>query len=76
MNAPKVHRKQAVNLACSDRDQADSVDPKAVLQMLFNLLEEYGPTWYTTKHHDDILAAIQALDRASSSAFKRPTKSR
>jgi prephenate dehydrogenase len=32
---------------------------REVLEELFQLLEDYGPTWYTEKHHDRAVAALQ-----------------
>jgi hypothetical protein len=28
------------------------------LQLLFDLLEKYGPSWYTEEHHKQALAAL------------------
>jgi hypothetical protein len=33
-------------------------DPRAALEELFILLEEYGPMWYTQEHHDRALNAL------------------
>ena len=44
-------------------DQRRPSGPKAILEDLYELLEEYGPSWYTKEHHDRALAAL--LDRAS-----------
>ena len=33
-------------------------DPRAALEELFVLLEEYGPMWYTQEHHDRALKAL------------------
>ena len=30
------------------------------LKMLFDLLEEYAPTWYTEEHHRQALSALEA----------------
>jgi hypothetical protein len=35
-----------------------SATPEKVLEELFNLLEEYGPTWYTEEHHNRVVAAL------------------
>jgi len=35
-------------------------DAKVVLGELFELLEGYGPVWYTKDHHDRALAALLA----------------
>jgi hypothetical protein len=33
-------------------------NPRAALEELFILLEEYGPMWYTQEHHDRALNAL------------------
>ena len=33
-------------------------NPRAALEELFILLEEYGPMWYTQEHHDRALKAL------------------
>lgn len=39
-----------------------------VLNMLFDLLEAYGPSWYTEEHHD---RALSALSVSASHAFRQ-----
>ena len=34
--------------------------PREVLEELFELLEDYGPTWYTEEHHDRAVAALMS----------------
>jgi hypothetical protein len=46
-----------------NRDQRRPVNPRTVLEDLFELLEDYGPSWYTEEHHNRAVAAL--LDRAS-----------
>jgi len=33
-------------------------NPVAALEELFELLEEYAPTWYTEAHHNHAIAAL------------------
>ena len=33
----------------------------ATLQMLFDLLEEYAPRWYTQEHRDKAIAALAGI---------------
>lgn len=40
----------------TELDRARLVD---VLSELQNLLEQYAPSWYTEKHHEKALAALQ-----------------
>ena len=34
----------------------------AALQMLFDLLEEYAPLWYTQKHRDKAIAVLASIE--------------
>ena len=42
----------------SNGRQLGSESPLEVLEELFELLEDYGPAWYTEKVHDRALAAL------------------
>lgn len=44
-----------------DFEQAVLNQAREVLVELFDLLEEYGPAWYTDTHRSRALAAIRAL---------------
>src|SRR5262245_30445647 len=35
-----------------------------VLRELFNLLEQYAPTWYTEEHHNRAAAALRVLEES------------
>jgi hypothetical protein len=39
------------------REQKQILD---ALKMLFDLLEEYAPAWYTEEHHRQALSALEA----------------
>ena len=39
-------------------DNSASEDPRAVLEDLFLLLEDYSPTWYTDEQRDRVLSAL------------------
>jgi hypothetical protein len=41
--------------------QLKPVDPKEVLTDLLELLEEYGPSWYTEEHQARVAAALRVL---------------
>ena len=46
------------------RDQrASIVEAKEVFSELFNLLEDYAPSWYTEELHDRALAGLETLRR-------------
>lgn len=44
---------------CCDSSQQQRARPMIVLQELFELLEDYGPAWYTQEYHDRAVAALQ-----------------
>ena len=37
------------------------ITPVLVLRELFELLEDYGPSWYTQEHHDRAVAALAQI---------------
>ena len=39
-------------------DARNSTDPKVVLKEVFQLLEEYGPMWYTEELHNRMKTAL------------------
>lgn len=55
------------------REAAKDVNPKKVFQELVELLEDYGPTWYTEATHDRAVAALAALNGAMPTTERRPT---
>jgi|KBSMisStaDraftv2_1062788.scaffolds.fasta_scaffold00675_7 hypothetical protein len=40
------------------------------LKLLFDLLEDYGPLWYTAQHHNKAKAALLAHERASNKGHR------
>jgi hypothetical protein len=44
----------------SSRSRQDQKEVLDALKMLFDLLEEYAPSWYTEEHHTQALSALQA----------------
>jgi len=44
----------------SESEQLWPGNPIAALRELFNLLEEYSPSWYTEEHHKRAVAALSA----------------
>ena len=41
-----------------DAEAQGAPTPRAVLEELFKLLEDYAPTWYTEEHHNRAVAAL------------------
>jgi hypothetical protein len=58
MSREKMGLVKAFNREASYIDQSNELS-KAVLRELFELLEDYGPLWYTERHHNKAAAALQ-----------------
>jgi hypothetical protein len=43
-----------------DLHSRQEVAAKAALEELYQLLEDYGPAWYTEEHHERAVRALQA----------------
>jgi hypothetical protein len=58
MNAERVDLDDSH--AAELRPESDDGIPttREVLEELFQLLEDYAPTWYTEKHHNRAVAAL------------------
>ena len=49
------------SLECdSDRVGQEQKQALDALKVLFDLLEEYAPSWYTEEHHSRTLSALEA----------------
>ena len=46
-----------------------------VLRELFNLLEQYAPTWYTEEHHNLAVAALRVLEESRQVGKKEAARS-
>ena len=57
----RIAGRSGVEDAEQDFKHAALNEAKEALVELFDLLEEYGPAWYTEVHHSRALAAIRAL---------------
>jgi hypothetical protein len=44
----------------SNRSRQEQEEVLDALKMLFDLLEEYAPAWYTEEHHRQALSALEA----------------
>jgi hypothetical protein len=55
---PTVEEANATTSTFSHGKQLQPVNPAKVLAELFELLEEYGPSWYTEEHHNRAIAAL------------------
>jgi len=54
-----MHVQESANIgAFISLAQATSETPKKVFEEIFNLLEEYGPVWYTQELHNRAAAAL------------------
>jgi hypothetical protein len=52
------------------REPLQPVNPRTVFVELFELLEEYGPSWYTEEQHNRAVAAMRILYASSSQGAK------
>ena len=58
-----MHTEQTVNVnRFVSLRQSPAATPEVILEELFNLLESYGPTWYTEELHDRAIAALVGRD--------------
>ena len=55
---PHMRHTLASNAESADIKEKGPPSARVVLREIFNLLEEYAPTWYTEAHHDRIVAAL------------------
>jgi hypothetical protein len=62
VNIEPIEAMRIKNGKVSHSQQQRSVTAKAVLEELFELLEDYGPSWYTEEHHNRIIAALLGRD--------------
>jgi Holliday junction resolvasome RuvABC ATP-dependent DNA helicase subunit len=42
-------------------DRGGRISAKAVLEELYELLEDYSPVWYTERHHNRATAVLQEI---------------
>ena len=55
---------QAIYLTARDFERGPAGQAREALVELFDLLEEYGPSWYSEAHRAKALAAINALEES------------
>ena len=53
---------KVVRTSFKAKDISTSTNPKVVLKEIFELLEDYGPTWYTEEMHERTLAALSSYN--------------
>ena len=58
MNLEQAHSPKLVPGSIRLSDHRQSPNPKVVLKELLELLEEYGPLWYTEDLHNRINSAL------------------
>jgi hypothetical protein len=62
MNVEQLSRTSVSTLEVDAEDRRVPTQ-REVLEELFELLEEYAPTWYTEEHHNRAMAALFARER-------------
>lgn len=63
MRLQKLEERNPPQNTVSSFEKQQPVNPSEVLVELFELLEEYAPSWYTEEHHDRALSALRILRR-------------
>jgi hypothetical protein len=58
VNVEQLVRNNSNNGKSSSPMEGRPVTAHAVLKELFELLEDYAPTWYTEEHHNRAVAAL------------------
>ena len=52
---------RAASKSLASAQEHSAVEVNAALRELFELLEDYAPTWYTEEHHNRAAAALGEL---------------
>ena len=47
-----------------------------VFSEIFNLLEQYGPTWYLEEHHNRVVSALHALEKSRQLAKREAARAK
>jgi hypothetical protein len=63
VNVEQLVRNSTNGQSSSPKSLEMPVSPHAVLKELFELLEDYAPTWYTQEIHDRAVAALLQRER-------------
>lgn len=67
MSGPEVRMNVELLNNHLDRTRVSNLEPpvteRSVLEELFNLLEDYAPSWYTEQHHNRAIAALLGRER-------------
>ena len=60
MEATRVDSKNPVDIEKFNKPKTRRrpATPRAVLEEVFELLEDYAPAWYTEEHHNRIVEAL------------------
>jgi hypothetical protein len=62
MNVDQLGRTSTSTLEAGAKERRVPTE-REMLEELFELLEDYAPTWYTEEHHNRALAALLGRDR-------------
>ena len=55
----RAHKEVAMALDEQEHRGAEVLKLREALKMLYDLLEQYTPSWYTEEHHDKAEAALR-----------------
>ena len=62
MKTDRLDRTLSSSVSRRDTEPEQRPEARVVLAELFELLEDYAPTWYTEELHDRAVAALGAKD--------------
>ena len=57
----RAHKEAAMSLDDAEIRAAEVLKLREALKILYDLLEEYAPSWYTEEHHDKAEAALRSV---------------
>jgi hypothetical protein len=59
----RAQKERAMPMDDAKRRAAEVLKLREALKMLYDLLEEYAPSWYTGEHHDKAEAALRFVQK-------------
>jgi hypothetical protein len=66
----RAQKERALPLDDAKHRAAEVPELREALKMLYDLLEEHAPSWYTEEHHDKAEAALRLVKNNVTSASR------
>ena len=63
MASIRAQKERTMPLDDTKQGAAEVLKLREALKMLYDLLEEYAPSWYTEEHHDNAEAALRFVKK-------------